>query len=112
HVDVEGPSPLHDLFLHAKNDGERDIGLGAVYVPAANVFAMAIVKEVEAEDAGYASGFVDDVVEIPELGVSHLRPGIVGRCDAVPAGIGPHSHDTEVAVSICEDRGLGIEGNK
>ena len=84
-------------------------GCGALNVFGAYVLALRVVERIEAENNGNARSFIDDIIEIAELRIPHLRPGIIGSRNAVASGIGPHSHDTKIAIAIRQYCGFRIE---
>ncbi len=108
-VHVQGPAPLENLPLHPKDDRNRDIGLGTLHVPGADLFAAGVVKMTETENDRDAGPLVDDIVEIAELGVAHLGARVIRGRDPVPGGTGPHAHDAEIAVAVGEDGRLRVE---
>ena len=73
---------------------------------------MRIIERAKAEDDRDTCAFVDDIVEVAELCIPHLRPRIIGSGDTISAGIGPHPHNAEIAISISQYCGFRIEDNK
>ena len=105
-VEIDGPSSFHDLFFHAKDDGNRDIRLRSLNVFGAYILALCVLERVEAENDWNARAFIDDIIKVAELRIPHLCSGIIGSGDAITAGIGPHSHDTKIAIAIGQYRGF------